>query len=412
MSASKRPRNLGMALLLPPEPETETIIVNGILVEPVISTDQKIKEMLEHDQETCANFVTQLTKVRTDSKYNNVCVDNILTTDLIGKGKFGKIYNHADDDNVVIKRSQMIDEAMDNYKKCMESNALTELMEYFIHTPEMFEKIKIISEKAPKNINTIYSISQCKLNPIDDFPINQYYMKKIKGQTLQHFASVDSDNLLKIYLQLLYVIELCNINGLYHNDLTHANIMIEQSKEDNILDSMIFELNGNICKIVLTLTNTYIPVLIDFEIGYINNNINIYPFEINSICELFTRYSHMSDIVGKIRKINEVHLSQNSNLIRRSPHSVENYIPIDQNGYMMKCLDSLKIYHKIHEHVKEMGIPEINVKIIINSIDVTEETIENIILKMINVSGGGLYEQKYNKYLAKNKNILKYIGIY
>lgn len=397
-------------------------------------TREKIYELLNSTNDICKEFGNRLNTIYNDTSYE-ICDSNIVGDVVYGSGAFASVHSHKTYDNIVIKISKMLHNTLDKSRHCAETNALNELVTYFLKTPEIVEKIKSIFSKIPKNINQIFEFKQCRLNP-DDLPVNQYQLKKINGKLLSEMIIDDNIELLKIYFQLLYVVGICNLNGLFHNDLTVANIMVENNKSDILLNSMKFSIDGNNFMVTMNIKDAYIPLLIDFEIGYINNDDNVYPYEMSRVCEIFCEYSEIKSIVDNIKKICIRNVFDMNQLIRRSPMSIDKFAI--ENGYKLKYVDIIKIYHTLDKYVKLFDrFSGIDIRIYRNDIDITNENIDEIIDQIlkpasdimdgtevalsgphavshasygIGLYGGNKMKRKYDKYMQKTINIINYIN--
>lgn len=219
-------------------------------------------------------------------------------------------------------------------------------------------------------------------------------MEKNDGSTLDETISLMSDgDLLKIYLQLLYIINFCNYTDFFHNDLTFANIMVSANvdktvhpntlvdrKKDLVLEPLTIRHNDNNLRCVIELKNTMIAQIIDYELSIVRSeHINRFPYELYRICQLYAEKgsenlkalnTHLGTYVTT--KYSD-YIEPGRGLYRKSPEYIDKYICTSDdliifNVVLFKSLMNLCA-----------GNTDIIIKLLINDEDNSAKSVSDIL---------------------------------
>jgi hypothetical protein len=148
-----------------------------------------------------------------------------------------------------------------------------------------------------------------------NFPVIEYFIEKINGITLYKFVETkkfndtntdvalnnfdiyNKNDIINIFIQLLYLTYLLNINGIIHNDIHRKNIMIVNNTDfQNIeLHDLIIDEH----KIDIILTNCKFKiVIIDFEISLLVDN--KFPVDFAQVICMFFDDTKIKDYIPNI----------------------------------------------------------------------------------------------------------------
>lgn len=369
-----------------------------------------INDLMKTKNNNCVELAEKFTEVIAKINdptllYKKPCEIN-MTDKILGKGEFGVVYETDVGD--IIKISNLLHKARIDSNKCIGTKKINNYIDMFDNANNQIMWLSNIQNKLPLHINKIIEFEQCALDKhkyddtyvkllADDvqFPINKYKLEKINGITLENIVNRDSEiifeekDMFEVYIQLIYVVTYCNLNNVYHNDLHKKNIMINKDKQNVNLNILEIGHSPGV-KISLNLEDTYVPVLIDFELSltYSESVPKLIPFEIDRINQIFSkhicdRFPNLKLLVEAIEKL-----------------SLVEYIDDLSNFSSAYALEMFPYNESVNEYIK-------NVFTIIKNFRLTSGNTVTIVEKssiLTETSGGG-HKLKYHKYVKKINDI-------
>jgi len=264
----------------------------------------------------CDTYANKLYNVMCKNDYDVCQYDGFSGEIEIGKGAFGSVYTIPGDDKIVYKISNILVNSLvassSTVDNCLGSY---ELVTNYENIDGIFNIVNKLRNMMPNNINKIISHKKCKTRKIKfdkwsssaghKFPgyVLEYAMDKHNGTTMENAIRLMEENdVLKTFLQLMYVVNVCNTNCFYHNDLKFMNMMVSANivktedapdsltgtKDDLNLNALTVMYNGISLQILLELKRTYIVQLIDFETSIVDETPEFkFPYEIFRIHQLY-----------------------------------------------------------------------------------------------------------------------------
>jgi len=213
--------------------------------------------------------------------------DESVIGEEIANGEFGSIYNHKDS-NLIVKESIGI---LYFRKACINKEVNYVTLENLISDIEgESDSVKnFCSYKSifPENIITCHGIYKRPFK-IGDCDAYKYYMifDKVDGVDLYKFNPSDYKDILKLYIQAIYVIMYLNKNGVYHNDISSKNLMVGNKKEVINLKGLLL---GN--QEIKFKFESYPLIFIDYGFSRNTKCSHKSPIEVNSIGIIFDSFS-------------------------------------------------------------------------------------------------------------------------
>ena len=235
--------------------------------------------------ENCDNYIRDLTNATCKDKYEPCDYEHLTGEIEIGRGAFGKVYQMPGNEKVVYKISEILHNAIvssDSTATCLKAN---DIVNNYRNIDFIFGKVNKLQNMMPKNVNKIISHKKCKTEKIKYLDlvsesgyvmpgyVLEYAMEKNTGTTMENVIDLlDNNDVLKTFLQLIYVVNVFNTNDFYHNDLKFNNVMISTnvvknadgshiltgSKEELKLSPLMLMYNGKSLQIIMEIKNTYI----------------------------------------------------------------------------------------------------------------------------------------------------------
>jgi serine/threonine protein kinase len=354
----------------------------------------------------CDTYATKLYNVICKNDYDVCQYDGLSGETEIGKGSFGTVYTIPGNETTVYKVSNILVNALEASSKSRD-NCLgsSELVSNYENIDEIFDIVNKLCNMMPNNINKIISHKKCKTTKIKfdrwssateyKFPgyVLEYAMDKHNGIMMENAIGLMAENdILKTFLQLIYVVNVCNTNFFYHNDLKFTNMMVSANiiktegapdrltdpKDDLNLNALMVMYNGISLQILLELKNTYVIQLIDFEISIVDNTPGFkFPYEIFRIHQLYENIgsSELKAFNQEIATYMIKNFAQYilKDLVSNKKNYVTNFVSAPDKLIILNVI----LFKSIMELCATNT--DVNVKILVNGIDKSADTTDHIL---------------------------------
>lgn len=213
----------------------------------------------------------------------------------LGKGKFGVISVYTPDATKIIKESYSFDHIHD----CLNTtddhmlDSIEHLISDVANEPDNVKHFSSLYEQFPKNILRLHDYFTCKNN---NYYQHNYVMDRVTGCTLNDYikyVTINTSDQCAILVQVLYIILYANLSGLYHNDITSKNTMIDHDKSDLTLDCLILGKN----KITVEFKNIHIIKIIDYGLCRNTHKVQMFPIELYQVVNMFNNLFPENDMM-------------------------------------------------------------------------------------------------------------------
>jgi hypothetical protein len=243
-------------------------------------------------------------------------IKRLLRKDLtkLNNGEFGIVYDF--NTTSIYKISNTFLKIYKDLSKCRHQidKKINDLLTITLNIEEttriISDKVSRLANKHFYNIPLIVNLCndptteqiRNKEDEIRNFPVIEYFIEKINGITLYKFVETKTFNaadddatlnnfdiynqndIINIFIQLLYLTYLLNINGIIHNDIHRQNIMIVNNTDFQNIELHDLIIDEHKIDIILTKCKFKI-VIIDFEISLLVRN--KFPVDFAQVIYLF-----------------------------------------------------------------------------------------------------------------------------
>jgi serine/threonine protein kinase len=211
---------------------------------------RKLRIILE-DKYDIVGVCRELKNVSESGSFGSVSIDTEMGTVSKLTDLMSSLKNDLNDKGLLVKESIL----KNTYNKIRRLIFFCEYIEILINK---------MNKLFPENTIKMLKCGECIGQTKNSSKILKYYMKMelAKGKNLAKIFKMNKlsdDDIKKIEVQLIYIGETLNDNDVFHNDFAPRNIMIDLSKKKDV------SYNSN-KKYNLKVKNTYVPVLIDYDL--------------------------------------------------------------------------------------------------------------------------------------------------